>query len=625
MIWGGSVAKIFTSAEVRPNTTVYSQFRGVHLTDPYLCDVNHSPYALNLISNNEGLPEIRPGWRVLHTLEQPVNGMARGIVNGTEVFLAHCGTKLYQWTDTTCTEITSGLGNSKSTLFFAMHDSKAKAWILMGSDYLVYDGTSVKRVEEIATVPVILIAKKPSGGGSLYSPVNLLQKKRTEKFAGDGASKVYQLAANNLDSTAVTVTEVTASGETTRTDVTVNTATGQVMFLSAPPTPPVSGTDNIFITYEKTVSGYAERINNCTVYTEYGETGAGRIFVTKNPAYRNYDWWSELSDPTYFPDLNFGVTGNPSTAIMGYSKLGRYQVLIKEDNQQDTTIFLRYPSTLADGTPYFKLEAGVAGTGAIAAASFVSLVDEPLFLSRTGIYAITSNNITAERTLQNRSYYVDEQLTKEPNLQNAIATEWNGYYLLALNGKVYAFHSRSKEAHGLSFVYNCFVWNNISAVCFMTNKGELYFGDGAGRICKFNSDLSGGDQYHDHFEAIHVIWTTKMDNDGIPFMRKTMQKKGSGITTKPFARSTYEIAVVTEKSESDQMIQRFHRDIFDLNDFDLTRLSLESSPYAKFTPFKKKIKKYESMQMVVRASAMNEGFGIYNIIKQWVPVDYVKR
>jgi hypothetical protein len=246
-------------------------------------------------------------------------------------------------------------------------------------------------------------------------------------------------------------------------------------------------------------------------------------------------------------------------------------------------------------------------------------------LARTGLFAITSNNVTAERTLQNRSYYVDEALTKEKDLDKAIAIEWDGYYLLALNGKVYAFNSRSREAHGISFVYNCFVWDNIAAECFMVDDGELYFGDKNGNICKINTDLSEGDRYNDNGAAINVVWSTKMDNDGIPFMLKTMQKKGSGITTKPFNRSTYEVFVITEKQDSEIPVKTFNRDIFDLNDVDLNRFSLESTPFAKFTPFKKKIKKYESMQIIVRGRALNEGFGIYNIAKQWLAVNHVKR
>lgn len=619
------MGKVNVPAEPTPNTTVYSQFRGVHLTDPYLCDVNHSPYALNLISNNEGLPEIRPGWRILHTLSGAVNCLAHGIVNGTELFLAHVGTKLYTWTNSATTEIYDGLTNTKSRIFFSTHNSVTKAFVMTGTEYMVYDGTTVQSVEAIATIPVILIAKTPTGGGTALYPVNMLQAKRTEKFQGNGSATVYQLSANNLDNTTVVVKEVTSSGEITRTDVTVNATTGQVTFATAPAAPPVSGTDNIFITYSKTVAGYANRVKKCRFQDEYGETGNGRIFISGNTDYRNYDWWSELNDPTYFPDLNYSIVGNANTAIMGYSKIGRYQMVVKEDNQQDTTIFLRYPAQLTSGGYYFKLETGISGTGAIARGSFVNLVDEPLFLARTGLYAIASNNITAERTLQNRSYFVDEYLTKEENMQNAVSTEWNGYCLIALNGKIYAFNSRSKEARGIGYVYNCFLWNNIPATCFLVNDGELFFGDASGHICKMNSDLEEANRYNDNGEAINVIWSTKLDHDGLPHMLKTLSKKGSGITVKPFTRSTYDIYILTEKEGAETLITRFFRDIFDLNDINLDRISLESSPSAKFTPFRKKVKKYESMQILVKASAIDEGFGIYNIVKQWLPVNYVKR
>ncbi len=605
--------------------TVYQQFRGVHLTDPYLCDVGHSPYAMNLISNNEGLPEIRPGFRTIHPQGARVNALAKGYIAGEQVFLAHCGAKLYKWTDKEIILLHSGLSDEKSSIFFATHENETKAWIMTGAQYLVYDGVAVKSVEEIATVPTILIAKSPSGGGTLYEPINLLQPKRTECFAGNGNDRNFYLSAKNIDSDDVKVMEIKSSGEVERTNFTVDRALGRITFSVAPDEPLVVGTDNIKITYAKTIEGYANRIKACQICTEYGETGTGRIFVTGNGDYRNYDWWSQTNDPSYFPDLNYGVTGSANTAIMGYCKLGQYQLLIKEDNQQDTTVFLRYPATLNNGDTYFRLEPGIAGKGAIAKRTFVTLVDEPLFLSHMGLFAITSNKITAERTLENRSYFVDEKLTKEANLQDAVATEWNGYYLLCVNQKVYAFNARSKEAHSMSYVYNCFVWDNIDARCFMEYDGMLYFGDSQGNICKFNTDLYGGAQYNDNGQAINVAWATKMDNDNIPFMLKTMTKKGSGITTKPFTRSSYDIYVVTEKNSTEEFIKNFNRDIFDLNDMDLDRFSLETSPFAKFTPFANKVKNYESLQIIVRGNAINEGFGIYNIVKQWRPVNYVKR
>ena len=49
--------------------------------------------------------------------------------------------------------------------------------------------------------------------------------------------------------------------------------------------------------------------------------------------------------------------------------------------------------------------------------------------------ATTSTNLLSEKTIKNRSYYIDSQLIKEGNLHNAVACEWNGYYVLAVNNK----------------------------------------------------------------------------------------------------------------------------------------------------------------------------------------------
>ena len=45
-------------------TTSFSQFAGCHfLADELLCEDNYSPDCLNMIPDNSGYPEKRPGWR----------------------------------------------------------------------------------------------------------------------------------------------------------------------------------------------------------------------------------------------------------------------------------------------------------------------------------------------------------------------------------------------------------------------------------------------------------------------------------------------------------------------------------------------------------------------------------
>lgn len=617
-------------AEPASKIKVYDNFKGVDFAhDPLLCDDNRSPNAVNLISDNGSQPEKRPGFRILQTMEQPINGIAHGTVNGNHVFIAHGGTKLYTFTPTSKTEIKTGVNNARSAIFFSKINDVSKCFILTGTEYLVYDGTAVKSVSEIATVPVILIDKKPSGGGTQLDYVNLIQPKRTEKFKGDGTTKLFQLAATSIDATTVVIKEITASGEVTKTegtDFTVNRTSGQITFNTAPPKPAVTGEDNIYITYAKTVTGYADRVQKCLTIAFFGYGGDNRVFITRNPDYKAQDWWSEINDPTYFPDLNYAIVGTTETAVIGYSKLGKNLVISKEDNQNNSTIFLR--SAEFDGTnATFPITPGIAGKGAYSPYSFATLIDEPLFLSRTGIFAITSNVITAEKTLQNRSYYIDPSLTKEPNLDKATACEWNGYYIISVNGHAYLLDSRQKayeKQNNAAFTYECFYWENINATCFMVYNGELYWGDSSGNICKLNTDIADMTRYNDNGVAIKAEWQTKMDDDGLSQLAKTLHKKGFTVTTKPITRSSVKVSYKTSGMDEPELIKDIDTSIQSWLDVDFSAFTFNSNDNAQPVVIKKKVKKYQALQIILSNEELNQGIGIFQITKEFEIGNYIK-
>jgi len=57
-------------------TTTYSQFKGVDFsTDASLVSRDRAPWAVNMIADTGGMPEKRMGWRTLHQLDAPVNGV----------------------------------------------------------------------------------------------------------------------------------------------------------------------------------------------------------------------------------------------------------------------------------------------------------------------------------------------------------------------------------------------------------------------------------------------------------------------------------------------------------------------------------------------------------------------
>jgi hypothetical protein len=612
---------------------VYDSFKGVDFSkDELLVDRSHSPYCVNVISDKGGQPEKRAGWRILHTVDKPVNCIAQGTINGENIILIHGGRKLYEIRNDEIRTIKTDVNNAKSCIFFADHKTETKAFIMTGDDYLCFDGNGIVDVDAIATIPLFMIAKSPEGNdGVLYEPLNLIQTGFTEAFAGTADGKEYQLSFGELDRKAVEIQVMGADGvwaeKKEDVDFTVDRTSGRITFLDAPGESAITGEDNVKITAHRVVDGYADRIKKCTIYSRYGVGGNNRIFVSGNPDYKAYDWHSELDDPTYFPDTFYAVIGNSNTAVMGYAKLGENQLIVKEDNQQDTTVFTR-SAQMSDTEVAFPVKIGITGTGAISPYSFAQLIDEPLFLARNGVYAVTSNAITYERTLQNRSFFVDAKLTKEPNLENAVATVWDNYYLIAVNGNVYLLDSRQKSytrENPNGFAYECFYWENVNARCWMVHNGELYFGDNEGNFCKFNTDIKGMSKYNDDGQAITAVWTTKLDDDDYPEMLKTMQKKGCVVTTKPFTRSSIKVGFKTSESNEVRTIKSASTNIFDFNDVDFEDLTFDSTTSARTVVLRTKVKKYKALQFVLVNDKRNQGFGVFNITKNYTIVNYMKR
>ena len=612
------------------NTTVYGKFKGVDFSvDASLVSKDRSPYAPNLIADVGGMPEKRLGWRVLHQIEQPVNGIWYGEINGQKSFIAHGGTKIYKFTALGFEVIKEDVNNAKSSAFFMRSsDDTGKIYILTGKEFLEYDGETVKNVADDGYVPTILISRNPTGGGTLYESVNLISGKRTESFLGNDTDKTYQLSANKIDS--IDKVEVlNDSGEkVATTEYTADLTTGKVTFTSAKK-PIVSGQDNVFITYTKTVEGYADRINKCTISDLYGLGGSNRVFLSGNPDYKAYDWYSDIFRPNYFPDLNYSIVGTSDTAIMGYQRLGKYQMILKEDNQQDSTVFQRYGILNDDGSVTFSVEQGVAGIGAVSKYCFGMLADEPLFLSRQGIQAITSNNILAERTIRNRSFFVDSYLTKESNLQNAVACEWNNFFVLCVNGVAYVLDGKNKsykERSTASYDYNyeCYYWTNIPAICLLSIAGELYFGTEDGKICKFNTDKTNMDRYNDDGKAIVASWSTTNDDDNAPHLYKSMTKKGCLVTIKPYTRSSGTIYVCKDGNPR-QLLRNGTMDILDWEDVDFDRWTFNTNDSPQDIFFKKKVKKYKRLQIIVENDALNEGFGVLQIVKTFTVGNYAKK
>lgn len=605
-------------------TTIYATFRGADFsTDPTLVDRTRSPLCTNIMSDAGGMPQKRPGWRTIKAFDKPIWGIHYGVFNSTVKKLVHMGTKLYEFTDSgTVTTLVNGMPQAKSRSAFM----GGKLWIVTGSGFYCYDGTLCQRVDAMSCyIPTILITRQPSGGGTSYENVNLITPWRKEQFQTDGSTRAFVLSGT-VDA-GTTVRAWVWGTETTAFTVSGDTVT----FTTAPAAPSAGSADGVVIQYAHTVSGYADRINKCTVISTFGVTTNDRIVLSGNGDMRNIDWMSGFEDPTYWPDIGYSELGSNDTAIMGYLRIGQQQAILKEDNGQDTSVFLRSGYLNDSGEAIFTTAPCMAGVGAVSQGSFRSLNDDALFLSRTGVRAIATQTTTSEKITQARSGFIDPKLCEE-NLSEAESCTWNGMYMLAFeNGHAYLLDGRqnmSYRSEDRAYGYEGFYWENIHAVSLCCMKvgavEELYFGTPEGKLCKFNTDLNGMQVYADDDEGISAVWGTVYDDDGSPSYYKTLLKKGCCVTIKPYNRSSATVYFRTDRAVRVPVAED-SMDIFSWEDIDFERFTFNSDDSPQEIYFAKKVKNYKRLQIIVKNEEKNEGFGVYKITKHYVYGNFSKR
>ena len=610
--------------------TQYAAFRGADFsTDPSLVESCRSPLCTNIVADGGGMPQKRLGWRTVQNLGDTVYGLFGADFGGTVKNLAHAGTKLYVWADDgTPTELLSGLPRHKSRAVFLA----GKLWIVTGGGFYSYDGTEAKRVSASgAYVPTTTITRSPSGGGVSYEAVNLLTPYRKNAFQTDGESVTFTLDGE-ID-TSGTVRAWVWGEEVTA--FTLDRAAGTITFASAPAAPDAGASDGLVVQFPHTVEGYAERIDKCTIITTYGVGSNDRVVLSGNPDCPNLDWMSGLNDPTYMPDLGYAAVGSGATPIRGYCRIGSSLGIVKADDGSDSTVFLRSAALSEDGEAVFTLQQTIAGVGAVAPGSFASLLDDPLFLSRSGAAAITSSSLTGEKIIQNRSLYLNAQLTKEPSLPEAEAAVWQDMYLLAVpEGHVYVLHGRQtktfRSAALSDFVYEGFYWENVPALCWYVRRSgadeELYFGTADGKICKFNTDIEDMSRYSDDGAAISAVWATKYDDDGTPAVLKTLLKRGCCVTIKPYTRSSAKVYIRADRTGGhEKRVAGKPMDILDFSDIDFERITFNTDESPQEIFLNRKVKNYKRLQIIVRNQEPNEGFGIFQITKHYVTGNYAKR
>lgn len=513
---------------------VYSSFRGADFRGEEV-NLVRSPDSLNIWKDYKETESIRtrPDMELHEAFDNSVWGVFFYTVGNTEMMLVHSGTKLYKIANGETAELYTGLNPTRSDAFIYNN-----IWYFKdGINYLQYDGETIGEVA--GYVPTTTIGRKPSGGGTTYEDINMLTGIRINTFLADGESTEFYLDAQGID---VDFQPIVKVNDTVLdiSEYSVDTTNARITFNEAPESPLTDGQDNVSIKFRKTVEGYRNRINHCTLLQVFDN----RVFFSGNQDYPNTVWHCSLNDPTYCSDLDYYNEGLDLAEITGLVAGNNALWVFKEPSQANTTVFYHNPTIDSEYGKIYPSTHSSISTGCIGKA--INFNDDISFFSDRGMEAI-NGDVTTEQVIAHRSSLVDRKLMAELNYKDMILEEWEGYLLVFIDNKVYLADSRATFTNENHIEYEWFYWElDKSITCTRVHNGVLYLGTSDGVYTLTDTESN-----------VKSYWTTPIDKFKYPQYLKTTNKRGCVV------EATGDIAVYVKTDKTEWELIEEYKDITD--------------------------------------------------------------
>ena len=170
---------------------------------------------------------------------------------------------------------------------------------------------------------------------------------------------------------------------------------------------------------------------------------------------------------------------------------------------------------------------------------------------------------------------------------------------------------------GKNSVYECYYWENVPANCFAVDGDRLWFGTEDGRVCLFKDNSYEEKCYSDDGEAIKAVWQTAVEDEGCIQNFKTLKRKGCVVTLKPFNASSCKIYYKVDGGKA-VLIKNSTMDISELFEkVKFERMGFNSFDSPREIYFNRRQRKYKRLQLIFENDRVNEGFGIYKIVKTY--------
>lgn len=490
----------------------------------------------NFKITRDGNLQKRPGTHTFaHLSDEPVRGLWSGYVQGQQVLLAACGGKLYKLDPIHLAFDVTELGTVDCSAPVHIFGFENNAYIINGSEYKVWDGTSLEDVGGYR--PLVAIAITPTGGGETLEQVNKLVGTRRCWVSPDGAGATFQMPESGLQSVDY-VKDLKTGLDIESTAYTYDLEAGTVTFTEVPPQ-----TVNSYEIGYTMAENFRSQVSSMRYSEIYSGTQDTRVFLygdgTNRAIYSGIDYDGKPR-ADYFPDLNEVAVGDENTPITGLIRHYSTLVCFKTSSAWAIQYGL---VTMADGlqTEAFYVTPINRSIGNVPLGQVRLVLNAPYTLHGNDLYewrntASYSSNLS-----------VDERQAKR--ISDRIYASLGAYDLK----DCFCWDDNDNQEYyvcwnSLALIYNYaadawYSYSQFPVTCMANMDGELYLGSPDGKVKHVSYAYKSDDD-----EAIDAYWESGSMSFERDYMRKYSAMLWVGI--KPESSGEVEVTVETDRSSS---------------------------------------------------------------------------
>lgn len=464
-----------------------------------------------------------------------------------------------------------------------------------GSDiFYTYDGTALSVFTPYT--PTITVGTPPTGGGTLFEEINILNRSKTQSFTADGTATLYQLAEKNISNVVVTINGVAT------TAFTISAVNGTVTFTTAP-----VNKDVVLITYQGDLGYNPSAIMMNPHMIDFGVGNDTNLFLFGSASEKNVFRYSMVGKPFYFPANAFVRVNTDLFSIT--DMVSQYQSLIvfKEDS---TYIVRPEPNSLYSSNtglnpynfPYFDLNESVGNI----APKMVQLVENtPISLYGSSFWKWESaTGVEDERNAKIISDRIKLSLDNV-DLSQAVTHDYQDQKELwvSVGGKVYVWN------YGNDTMY---IFTNIRAKQFLNIDGNVYYVDGK-KIERFDESFKA-DKAPLGDKIPCKLYTGFSDFGSLEY-RKMMRDEWLAIS--PASKTSCDISFLTDRvQDGEAKIETVQYNLLDFNNIDFNKFSFLGNVNPQPNRLKLKVKKFTYIQVLLENNTNNEDLTVLKLLMQ---------